>query len=251
MRAVVSKNQHKTRVQSKISVLAENGCMATLATACKETLLWYMCYDIGWNKKLSIKPGGWSGSSSQINRERPTFVIFGNPDIGIRTKQAHRVAKIAWMLNKHLGLEEPITSYSQGVGNAIYIETDGYYLKSPTGVHSFMTFIRAAFRSAAATENTSSIEELPDQIIKHKHNCSDSVQFRAAVSRPGDNVKSFLEKSLPCMNRDGFQDWRNKRALNHNADYYGLYGIAGYDRSHTNGLVFTEEEIAGRFGWNR
>jgi hypothetical protein len=185
--------------------LNKKGGLLFLSQSCKESLCYYF---IGH----AIAPGNtdymWTPKSegeANLDKFQMLFTLSElNSTYASVKERAGWVQDVATALGERMG--EQIDIYLLEGTSAIIIEAGPLFQRSSVAMHGIMTFLRAASKgeSFRAPIKFNTIDEFVDGVLD-SNNSQDAEQLRAGVRK--ENVKGFLDKTLPAMNMDGYEAW--------------------------------------------
>lgn len=211
-----------------MAMLNTNNGLLFNPQTCKETFVCAVGNELVFDRKSTFGYNArWDG---RIDRERPKMVIFfgkKNDKKYSRKEAILRVYSSLAVFNRVLGLPLPYVDRLQGV-RAFVVRFDPWYLRSSVSLHFILTIIRASaiFKDIPLYLNSGDKKkdawEIIDFIVgKDSSHHADSNQMTQALS--AGNITGIINKTLPCVNREGYTDW-------HYGNQWGPCwpGIAGY-----------------------
>lgn len=211
----------------KMSVLNTEGKLLFKTRACKEEFYHSVSRAVAWAKAgahtfINGKLMGFATTGS-VSKKKPRFIIYyvegdGQDRRLTRKRAAERILKTMTLLAIKQKLAMPkvfIVAKSQ----AIVVQLDPFYIKSPLATSAACTFIRGAARTAWVFD---SLKDFIKQMrIDQKYDCAHDDADHITESDSNGNLAGFLAKDLECLSYDGF-------------DAYGCI--------RTNGWEFGEDE---------
>lgn len=241
-----------------MSMLNERGGLAFTPQTCKELMSKHIAQDVVLDYKVGVNHC--RAVDGRINQKHPALVIWLKSGTTIDEKHAcmGRIHDVGHMLAERMGTTLPVVNSLDRTTGAIVVFFDPWYLRSSVAMHGLMTFIRGA---ANREHPTSSIYNFIDSItVPHKgpygsQTCQDGVQMKEAIKN--DNLYGFLNKSLACLTRPGYDDWllkRNSSPYDNEYRYLRWDGIVGWDTKyeHQDLIKYSMAELETRYGsyWN-
>lgn len=140
------------------------------------------------------------------NLDAPEFVLFCG--IKSREKNAEKFAKIIGQLEEKIGLEDrTITVVPEKAGvsktaGAFVACAPSFWIKSPVLVSAYCTFLRLTIRMHTDEDFDTFVERM----MNPKTATSPDAGY-LRIARKNGNLAGLIEKSLPCMHREGFSDY--------------------------------------------
>lgn len=139
------------------------------------------------------------------NINRPTFVVY----CGVKSveKNAKKFVGFINQVESMMGIEDKSittvskTGASQNSAPMISIASN-FWIRSPIGVSAYLTFLRLTPYMR--------LGESFDSFIKRQMDSEQCKNINSAYLRIADkngNLKGLLERSLPCLNREGYSDY--------------------------------------------
>jgi len=142
---------------------------------------------------------------SHPNLDNPEFVIWTG--VLSRERNAEKLASFLNNIEEKMGIDGrseviiPDTGMSKGAG-PIVIKAPGFWVRSPVAVSAMLLFIRLAPRLRVGEDWDGFMNRMSDSAIT---NYRDAGYIRAADER--GNIKALLERSMPCLHREGYSDY--------------------------------------------
>lgn len=229
----------ETRYNYVMSVMSKVGTLAFMPVTCKEMFCKSILIDILDFKYYGLYMDRYRWDKADL--DCPNVVIWVRDN---RSARANNIQEALNLLSSRMGLKSAIVRLVENNKTAIAIEVDPWYFKSSVSTHGLMTFIRIG----AKRYPTSNLDKLINYTIENDD--GDGEQLRVAVST--GCLVGFLDKTLPCLKRDGRSDWLVKRRSFEHAPVYSLswHGIAGWRswKDHPNGELMTDQDITSVYG---
>lgn len=177
-------------------------------------------------KVLNIYNVGFSGSPSL---DKPVFVYWSTKKTAERNsiKFLHLINQ----LEKIMGLE-PTVSYPVNTGTSksscpIVAEADVWWMKSPVALSAYLTFMRLCI----AMRLDESFDDFIARITKNPGASTNYAIQRDCryieLAKKKGHLAGLMEKSLPCLNRDGYID----------------YALSGHDRGFSGYKLKLDERF--------
>ena len=94
--------------------------------------------------------------------------------------------------------------------NAVFIKFPKFFFKSVIAWSFVMTMVRGAAKTVGDTKvSIKTLDDFLSDITNVVQRHADSSQLRSGIAE--GNVKSILDKTLPCVTKPGREDWLVKR----------------------------------------
>lgn len=233
----MKKSRH-TSYPNSFTILNRNGDWAFQPVACKEEFFHAISRNVEWKTHKRVFGCNGPDLTGRIDKENPTIIFYGfKSDDDRRTKtrdQAKRIKSVLDALSERMKLSKAEVRLMP-YGNAISIEPDPFYLKSPVGISGLMTFIRHAANTKYAFKN---ITDFVNKAIDGENRldswgytgmvdagAGDGEHFRSA--KKNGTLIRFLNKTLKCFKRRGFSSYRYAPSA-YSTDEFFLDGFAEY-----------------------
>lgn len=219
--------------RGNITLIAENGHPFMLPQACKDfvhdrlTHFFYPRYAKLWHISLM----GGSFESKPI-LDSPVFVFYCSAKTV--EKNAKKFARFMNRVESMMGIDGRTEAFVPNSGgsdkSAAFIAiAPNFWIRSPVSVSTYLTFIRLTPFMKLGEAYEAFIER---QMNAKKYAGATSSYLRLAVAN--GNLQGFIERNLPCLNREGYSDYL---LSNHHR------GLSGYNRDGDSEFPVTEEAL--------
>lgn len=198
-----------------ISMLHENGTTTFWKpVVCKDELINRLIKQIvpqyaniwGYNPDTPL-------SKIRANLDRPGFVVYLGREQ--REKNALKFIEIIHQVEEILGIEHPSAPELPKVGEdrksaPLVVRADSWWIRSPVSLSFYFVLLRIA----PFMRMRESFDKMVARIRKRQHETKKdgfSKKIKEALyiekSKKNGNWDGFLNKTLPCLNREGRSDW--------------------------------------------
>lgn len=193
--------------RENIGLLASNGQMFAGPYSCKDYIhdaLTHKLYP-EYAKLWAIYPPHPLNLELAPNFDRPEFVLFC--DAKRAERNADKFRGIINQLESRMGLSEqtemiiPDCGRSEKTGPMI-ARAPGFWVRSPVAVSAYCTLLRLSIRMKMGE----SLDDFLNRMLDRQQCPYKDAGYIRVASQNG-NLAGLMERSLPCLNREGYSDY--------------------------------------------